>query len=582
MLQNFGWCRVRVCFCLYCFCCYWLNHDPLVVSDQTLFTNSSGLGINTASYATLDLAKEWYTTCKSCHDRCKIPLALDAHTNWQPTRLIDIAPRNDDDWKLCTSPSSRGSVRYMTLSYRWSSKTSLKLLRGNKDQLVQGFPISRLPQTFQDAIKVARHFSINFIWIDALCIVQNSPEDWARESATMRYVYSHSACNIAASAAIEQESGMFRPRCFNQIQPRVVRSKSYIQSDHHIPHQSYLLYDKRYWDRQLAGPLNNRGWVFQECLLAPRILYFGVNQILYDCFHETKSEGFPQSIPFHERMKDLSDLWTDLDSQKARLLPTTQMPAEMPLGMHALWNSLLEMYSFCRLSFIEDRLPAFSGVAQLFENATGDEYIDGLWRSRLVEQLVWWVPGPKFPRRMSNVPSWSWASLEEEIQTVALPAEWKSLVEVREVRPLERYQHSSNPSSVPSPCASLALAGVLSVSRHSKEAAHDRVRHVGPRDVKTTWFPDNATSKLATDSYFLPVLTSHPWYPPQPGITRVVGLVLASCIGASGDCYRRIGQFTTDSIEVIEQLGLDVDNSSIVQGLASFKNPKSTVCIAIM
>jgi hypothetical protein len=175
------------------------------------------------------------------HDRCNIP--VNEQKDWQPTRLIDIGRHGDEQWRLRTAPFPDGPVRYMTLSYRWGSLTSLRLRKDNIDLLQEGLHISRLPRTFRDAILVTRRFSIQYLWIDALCIIQDSDSDWKREAPTMRYVYSHSACNIAASAAINQDSGFFRTRCESNILPAVVSSYS---SENNSLKQHYLLFDKDY------------------------------------------------------------------------------------------------------------------------------------------------------------------------------------------------------------------------------------------------------------------------------------------------------------------------------------------------
>ena len=66
-----------------------------------------------------------------------------------------------DEWRLCFSSEGRlVSPNYITLSYCWGSKPYLKLSRSNADQLRQNQPISQLPQTFKEAILVARHFSV--------------------------------------------------------------------------------------------------------------------------------------------------------------------------------------------------------------------------------------------------------------------------------------------------------------------------------------------------------------------------------------------------------------------------------------
>jgi hypothetical protein len=82
-----------------------------------------------------------------------------------------------------------------------------------------GFPISILPQTFKDAISVVRRFGARYLWIDSLCILQDSIEDWRREAVLMKDVYKNSLCNIAATGASNTEEGLFVDRDLSLIHP---------------------------------------------------------------------------------------------------------------------------------------------------------------------------------------------------------------------------------------------------------------------------------------------------------------------------------------------------------------------------
>jgi Heterokaryon incompatibility protein (HET) len=73
-------------------------------------------------------------------------------------------------------------------------------------------PINSLPRTFQDAIMAVREFNIRYIWIDSLCIIQDSDEDWKFEAAQMDVVYRNAIYNIAATKGTDSESGLFTER----------------------------------------------------------------------------------------------------------------------------------------------------------------------------------------------------------------------------------------------------------------------------------------------------------------------------------------------------------------------------------
>ena len=75
-----------------------------------------------------------------------------------------------------------------------------------------GMSIQDLPATFRDAITVTNRLGMEYIWIDALCIIQLDAEDWGLHSVTMAKVYSYSAITLAAAASSDAHGGLFRQR----------------------------------------------------------------------------------------------------------------------------------------------------------------------------------------------------------------------------------------------------------------------------------------------------------------------------------------------------------------------------------
>jgi Heterokaryon incompatibility protein (HET) len=130
--------------------------------------------------------------------------------------LLDIGPTDDtgltdDLWRLhITAEDVARSFDYLTLSYRWGSADFMKLTKSSMASFRMGKPISSLSRTFRDAITVARRFSIRYLWIDSLCIVQDSILDWQEQSALMRDVFTNSACNLAAADSHGPDEGLFR------------------------------------------------------------------------------------------------------------------------------------------------------------------------------------------------------------------------------------------------------------------------------------------------------------------------------------------------------------------------------------
>jgi hypothetical protein len=89
----------------------------------------------------------------------------------------------------------------MTLSHCWGLVDFFKLTTKTLSLMLAGIGTDTLASTFQDAIRTARFLGVEYLWIDALCILQDSKEDWELESATMGKVYGNGLCNLAATVS---------------------------------------------------------------------------------------------------------------------------------------------------------------------------------------------------------------------------------------------------------------------------------------------------------------------------------------------------------------------------------------------
>jgi hypothetical protein len=263
---------------------------------------------------------------------------------WSPTRLVDIRTHDELEWQLdLPATNSRPRPVYITLSYRWSSDDDFKL---TEVKLKSGFRgrIKDLPRTFRDAVMVARSLSVRYIWVDRLCIVQDSKVDWERESVEMGRVYANSFCNIAASASTSPKGGLFRTRNPEDIRPGCVMGK-FGTSERIICN----VFDQGLIKRQvLNGPLYRRGWVFQERILAPRTIHFAEDQVFWECFTELKCEVFPEGFPF------LTSVKSDFNS----FLGTPGTSTLEDMAVH-LWDGLVRQYTKCSFTRESDKLVAF-------------------------------------------------------------------------------------------------------------------------------------------------------------------------------------------------------------------------------
>lgn len=329
----------------------------------------------------------------------------------------------------------------MTLSHRWGTgPVPYRLTSDTLPTLLSthGVCISELPRTFREAIEVTRRFGVRYLWIDSMCIIQDSDEDWQKESAQMVDVYSHSHLNIAATASDNAEQGLFRRRQADPSWPWHALATS---GNGEV--RRCVIYDREMLLKGLGkAPLNSRAWVMQERFLAPRVVHFGESQLFWECHEQTASEMFPSQIPSHASRgvigpgKSLDADYLVQTNDSFRVAHRSNYP-------YLMWDMMVEQYMQCAVTKPQDKLVAISGLAQhiarTMDNA--DTYLAGLWQSRLPQQLLWLVDSCQQADRSAShrprdyhAPSWSWASVEAQVIMPALrDNNTHDLVTVRDV-----------------------------------------------------------------------------------------------------------------------------------------------------
>lgn len=164
-----------------------------------------------------DLLTEWLQDCMKSHKSC----------NWEssrklPTRFISTGLTESGPVKLCLSKDLAPQTRYFTLSHSRGKLDFLKLTSLNLEDFLIEIPVNELTRTFQDAIALTKACKIGYIWIDSLCIMQDSEEDWLHETSLMAPAYLNAECNIAAHWATDGRTGLFHTRDIERIQPQIV------------------------------------------------------------------------------------------------------------------------------------------------------------------------------------------------------------------------------------------------------------------------------------------------------------------------------------------------------------------------
>lgn len=383
--------------------------------------------MDTSSYETIGLVRKWLATCNSEHPKCAIPPA-----SALPTRLLEVGNRRV---KLV---EPRGEIApYFTLSHCWGQATITELTKATLSDMKKNIPWTSLSKAFQDAVMITWRLGVRYLWIDGLCILQDSKEDWEYQASQMAHIFSNSQLTIAASHAANGSQGCFSRRLEAPLvlwgtQSRTVhnpalwtpfeiegRDRDGIRKKFSVcittPHGLYRR-------KQPKEALLKRAWVFQEQILSSRILHFASGELYFECRSHVVcecSDWSPRS--------DSSQWETRWRKAHAALLnrgndPWLKIkPREQNANDFEAYRALVEAYTQLDITAELDRLPALSGVTF----GRQDEYLAGMWRGILLECLHWApsIPNPQTVMmarrpRQYRAPTWSWASIEAPIYHV--------------------------------------------------------------------------------------------------------------------------------------------------------------------
>lgn len=262
------------------------RRGPLAEGETPSYSDYYNNILAVPPYALLDdiprKADNWGRSCLDDHEACR----QDVTHHGLPTRVIDLGGTEEDIPHLYESDGE--DLPYVALSHCWGGKIPSSTIEANKLERCTEMKIDELPQTFQDAVQVTRALGIRYLWIDALCIIQDSREDWFKEAAKMASLYAGAAVVISALEAASSTAGFLGKR---RVPLAILNDKYGIQK---------LLkdYNEYFEDCLLA----RRGWCMQERLLAPIILHFGRDQMYWECRRcvtsEDGSKYYPENTEF--------------------------------------------------------------------------------------------------------------------------------------------------------------------------------------------------------------------------------------------------------------------------------------------
>jgi hypothetical protein len=397
---------------------------PLAKSDQPTPSSSMSSSADSqmfhgrpvAAHVNLQQVQQWFQTCSGGHPGAKL------RNPPERGRLRSGELESGDDWCL---PSPRRKIphfrlidvqgqcvvvardhdNYAALSYVWGCAKRLLLTAETLKQLSTPGALSRdkeeVPRTFKDALSVAKQLDIAFVWIDALCVMQDDQDKLVQHMNAMDAIYSSAILTIVSDAASADTGipGISVPRGPPQA---ILKhgSKSYISAKRTF---GQALTSDSFWE--------SRAWCLQEKLFSPRLLVFTGHQAFYHCAATTWFEDTIMEPREQDRITAISIAeWSGPLFKHSKGGPPpehTAYEAHRKLFEHN-FLPLLEIYTRRQLSFESDAIRAFSGILSSMESEHGPA-LWGVPEYYFARVITWSQSRHKMDARRPQFPSWSWA-----------------------------------------------------------------------------------------------------------------------------------------------------------------------------
>jgi hypothetical protein len=315
---------------------------------------------------------------------------------------------------------------YAALSYCWGGDQPHKLTSRNYEEYLIKIDTAQLPLTIRDAVKVAAELGLQYLWIDSLCIVQDDPRDVAKEISQMPDIYSQALVTISTSRAETVIEGFLHEISLADLVTESFKLR--VQCPDEEIGSVFLLGVLD--GSALISTLSTRGWTLQERCLSPRILDYGTFQTRWICNSSKSLKGFTDGWQRNE-FEALSECneWQELEGA---LFEIEEGKREDKSGqILATWRKLVKAYTHRDLSVSTDRILAISALAHRIGDRLQDQYLAGLWRSRLPFDLLWYVDEVFDGGRGISVlrpakyqgPSWSWVGVNSPVDCFNVSSE---------------------------------------------------------------------------------------------------------------------------------------------------------------
>ncbi|CAG9987308.1 unnamed protein product [Clonostachys byssicola] len=372
-----------------------------VASEESQAASPDCARVIQSSHVSPATISRWLQKCDSHHSNCVRPAVLRLKDESRPGghffeedtsnfRVLDLEAR-------CIKRVAL-DARYVTLSYVWGQIPMFQLQRENIKALETpgglDLFLPGLPRTVQNAIDLVKSIGQRYLWIDALCLIQDDMRDVNLGIELMNSIYSGSYFTLVAATGADSNAGLpgFQDarasgfQIVKELVPGGMRMAVFHSIDWHLEKSIY----------------SSRGWTMQELVLPRRTIIFINNQVYFRCHEANWSE---------EIWSDKLTSWLDPDDSNISRIPRLD---EGRVASLWVYQKLCEDYSRRILRNDGDALRAVAGISRPLFAGMRTIGTEGLPAYYLDMFLLFASPESRL-RRRHEFASFSWAGWEGKI-----------------------------------------------------------------------------------------------------------------------------------------------------------------------
>ena len=216
-----------------------------------------------------DKIVSWIARCDGYHEKCEQSAIPEL-----PSRVLFVSSASDVSHLRLHINAGGDRARYVALSHCWGDRSTVpETTQGVVDQFTQNVPLNVLSKNSQDAIRITQRLGYQYLWIDALYIIQDSAEDWAAEAAKMWKVYGGADLTIAIGSSRDGKGGCSYERQVGREErlqaARDLGTKMFVRFPRNHEEQIHSRGNK---PSKNQLPLTLRKWCYQERMMSRRIV----------------------------------------------------------------------------------------------------------------------------------------------------------------------------------------------------------------------------------------------------------------------------------------------------------------------